>query len=341
MSWFKYIKGTDGGFGLSTFEADFRVTAILDDPDTLVYQSPSLRRRIPINNLEEDIESEEIIYIDLGNKLINEYYDENLVSQTTPDSYIVVYENSESNSNGRVVDSHAVDGIVYFKAAEKHIKNTQNSMSYAIYYGTNYIKYLEEFVIFVEAQERPVYKMIDNPSEVVYVEGSFYDLDLNDVISYSYSATTSSSKKYQLALYNAGTDWENNYSINPGAKAFGVFDGPGFAVYGETGPSSGKFKIRILSFNDNNSISKDVILDWVEVDCYNSVLSELEILYENSNLEYKKYIFEIETLSDKNIMSKSNSVKIDKYMFSPNYKLIYEKEELNPDLSFIKIGGIR
>ena len=76
MSWFKYIKSTNTEFGLSTFEADFRITAILDDPDTLVYQSPSLRRRIPIDNLEEDIESGEIIYIDLGNKLINEYYDE-------------------------------------------------------------------------------------------------------------------------------------------------------------------------------------------------------------------------------------------------------------------------
>ena len=183
--------------------------------------------------------------------------------------------------------------------------------------------------------------MVDDPANILYIQGAFFDLEVASFSSYSYSATTNSTKSYQLALYNNGTDWENNYSLNPASKAFGIFDGPGFEIYGEKGPRSGKFRIRILSLYDDNSISKNVILDWTEVDCYNSILSESAILYQNSNLEYSKYIFEIETLADKNIMSQSNSVKIEKYMFSPNYKLIYEKEEFNPDLSFVKVGGIR
>jgi hypothetical protein len=338
MSWFKYIKSRNPGFAVSTLSQDLRVSTILDDPSTLEYGAPALRRRVLIDDLHEDIEAGEVVYVNLGNKFVNQYYDETLQAQTSEDSYIVVYEDSESDVPGTVVESKAVDNIVYFRAAEKHNKNTKSSMSYSIYYSTKYLKFLEEFITI---DDEIVYKMIDDPANVIFVEGAFFDLNIASFSSYSYTATTSSSKSYQLALYNNGTDWKDNYSLNPAAKAFGVFDGPGLAIYGEFGPRSGKFKIRILSLNDDNSISKNVVLDWTEIDCYNSILFESQILYENTNLEYQKYIFEIETLADKNIMSESNSVKIEKYMFSPNYKLIYEKEEFNPDLSFVKVGGIR
>ncbi len=77
------------------------------------------------------------------------------------------------------------------------------------------------------------------------------------------------------------------------------------------------------------------------MDCYASQESSDQILYLNTSLEYSKYIFEIEVISDKNVMSSSNSVEISKYQFFPNYKLTYDVEELNPNISFIKIGGIR
>jgi hypothetical protein len=338
MGWFKYIKGTNTGISISTVDQDLRISTILTDPDTLEYGAPPLRRRVLIDDLEEDIDAGEVVYVNLGTKFINRYYDETLSTQTSGDSYIVVYEDSESDAPGTVVKSKAIDNLVYFTAAEKHTKNTKSSMSYNIYYATKYLKFLQQFLTL---DDQIVYKMVDDPANVVYVQGAFFDLEVASFSSYSYSATTSSTKSYQLALYNNGTDWEDNYSLNPASKAFGIFDGPGFEIHGEKGPRSGKFRIRILSLYDDNSISKNVILDWTEVDCYNSVLSESAILYENSNLEYSKYIFEIETLADKNIMSQSNSVKIEKYMFSPNYKLIYEKEEFNPDLSFVKVGGIR
>jgi hypothetical protein len=344
MSWFQYVKSTNSGVVISTSDLSLRISTITNDPATLQYAAPPLRRRVLIDDLEEDIEAGEVVYVDLGTKSVNKYYNETLGVETTQDSYIVVYEDSESDVAGTVVRSKAIDSatsgnsLVYFQAAEKHAKNTKSSMSYSIYYGTDYLKYLQQFITL---DDKIVYKMVDNPEDVIYAQGAFFDLDVASFSSYTYSATSSSTKSYQLALYNNGTDWEDNYSLTSGAKAFGIFDGPGFSVHGELGPSSGKFRIRILSLYDDNSISKNVILDWTEVDCYNSTLLESEILYENSNLEYKKYIFEIETLTDKNIMSQSNSVKIEKYMFSPNYKLIYEKEEFNPDLSFITVGGIR
>ena len=338
MGWFKYIKGTNTGVSISTVDQDLRISTILTDPDDLEYGAPPLRRKVLIDDLEEDIEAGEVVYVNLGTKFVNQYYDETLTLQTNQDSYIVVYEDSESDAPGTVVKSKAINNLVYFTAAERHPKNTKSSMSYSIYYATEYLKYLQQFITL---DDKIVYKMVDNPEDVIYAQGAFFDLDVASFSSYTYSATTSSTKSYQLALYNNGTDWEDNYSLTPGAKAFGIFDGPGFEIYGEKGPRSGKFRIRILSLYDDNSISKNVILDWTEVDCYNSNLLQSEILYENSNLEYKKYIFEIETLTDKNIMSQSNSVKIEKYMFSPNYKLIYEKEEFNPDLSFITVGGVR
>ena len=338
MGWFKYIKGTNTGVSISTVDQDLRISTILTDPDDLEYGAPPLRRKVLIDDLEEDIEAGEVVYVNLGTKFVNQYYDETLTLQTNQDSYIVVYEDSESDAPGTVVKSKAINNLVYFTAAERHPKNTKSSMSYSIYYATEYLKYLQQFITL---DDKIVYKMVDNPEDVIYAQGAFFDLDVASFSSYTYSATTSSTKSYQLALYNNGTDWEDNYSLTPGAKAFGIFDGPGFEIYGEKGPRSGKFRIRILSLYDDNSISKNVILDWTEVDCYNSNLLQSEILYENSNLEYKKYIFEIETLTDKNIMSQSNSVKIEKYMFSPNYKLIYEKEEFNPDLSFVTVGGVR
>ena len=40
-------------------------------------------------------------------------------------------------------------------------------------------------------------------------------------------------------------------------------------------------------------------------------------------------------------MAITNSVKIDKYEFSPNYGLTYSQEEINPNLAFITIAGLR
>lgn len=324
MAWFKYLK--------NTYNIDSATP-------TAEYGSAPIRRRVLLDGLQENIEEGEVIYVDLGNKLINTYVASDLSIGNNDDSYIVVYEDEESDAYATPVKSKVVDNIIYFKAAEKHYKNADTSRYYSIYYGNNGIKYLEEYLTL---EDQVVFKQIDDFDVTIFQDGIFLDLATEEVETYTYSAEIDSSlKSYKLALYNNGIDWKNNMSTNPGSKAFGVFDGPGFQINGSTGPNFGKFKIRILSFYDDNSISRNIALDWTEVDCYNSTTTNDTIIYSNSSLEYQKYIFEIEVLSDKNIMSTSNSIKIDKYMFSPNYKLTYEKEEFNPDIAFIKIGGIR
>lgn len=324
MAWFKYLKNTYN---------------IESATPTAEYGSAPLRRRVLLDGLQENIEKDEVIYVDLGEKNINTYIDSSVSSTADNNSYIVVYEDEESDAYATPVKSKVIDNIIYFQTAEKHLKNADTSRYYSIYYGNNGIKYLEEYLTL---EDQVVFKQIDDFEVTIFQEGIYLDLATEETETYTYSAEIDSSlKSYKLALYNNGIDWKDNNSTKPGAKAFGVFDGPGFEVKGSKGPDFGKFKIRILSFYDDNSISRNVAVDWTEVDCYNSNTINDIVIYSNSLLDYQKYIFEIEVLADKNIMSKSNSVRIDKYMFSPNYKLTYEKEEFNPDLAFVKIGGIR
>jgi hypothetical protein len=324
MAWFKYLK--------NTYNID-------SSTPTAEYGSAPLRRRVLLDNLQENIEENEVIYVDLGEKLISSYISTDLSTASNDDSYIVVYEDEESDAYATPVKSKVLNNIIYFKAAEKHNKNADTSRYYSVYYGNNGIKYLEEYLTL---DDQVVFKQIDDFDLLIYEDGIFLDLAAEEAETYSYSAEIdSSSKSYKLALYNNGIDWKDNTSTNSGSKAFGVFDGPGFQINGSVGPDFGKFKIRILSFYEDNSISRNIALDWTEIDCYNASAINDTIIYSNSSLEYQKYIFELEVLTDKNIMSTSNSIRIDKYMFSPNYKLTYEKEEFNPDLAFIKIGGIR
>lgn len=334
MSWFKFLKNT------------FDIYAATP---TIEYIKAPVRRRVVIDDLKEDIDSGEIIYVDLGSKSINKYYDNSLSEQFSHDSYIVVYEDSVYEKYGIAVKSKVVDNIIYFQAAEQHLKNVKTSKYYSIYYGLKNIKYLQQldttylkqFETLQEGIELKAYRQVDDVENVEFTQGAYLDLDIANLQDYTYEATETSSKNFKLSLNNNGIDWKDNVSTKIGAKAMGIFDGPGFEIHGSKGSNYGKFRIRILSLDEDNNISKNISLDWTEVDCYNSSLNDAAILFSKSDLEYNRYIFEIETIADKNTMSKSNQVKIDKYMFSPNYKLTYEKEEFNPDLSFIRIGGIR
>lgn len=323
MSWFKFLKNTYNPESATP---------------TAEYSSPPLRRKVFIDNLEENIDKNEIIYVKLDSILINKYYDNSLSINSNDHSYTVVYEDSEYENYSIPVRSKIVDNIIYFRAAENHIKNTKTSKYYSIYYGLNNLKYLENYLMPDDVYQ---YKQVDDVENMIFIEGSYLDLGLESFTDYTYEATETSSKSFKLSLNDNGFDWKDNTSTKAGAKALGIFDGPGFNLYGSIGPNYGKFKIRILSLYDDNTISKNIVLDWTIVDCYSATAQDSAIIFTSTNMDYSRYLFELEVLSDKNVMSRSNQVKIDKYTFSPNYKLTYEKEEFNPDLSFVRIGGIR
>jgi hypothetical protein len=323
MPWFKFLKNTYNPESATP---------------TAEYIKPPMRRKVFIDNLEENIDSGETIYVDLATSFINKYYDTQLDAQDSQDSYIVIYEDSEYEDYGIAVKSKVIDNIIYFSAAEDHSKNTKTSKYYSIYYGLNYLKYIENYLMVDDVY---AYKQVDDVENSIFIEGSYLDLGLQNLTTYTYEATQTSSKSFKLSLNDNGFDWIDNTSTKPGAKALGIFDGPGFEIYGAKGPNYGKFKIRIFSLYDDNSISKNLVLDWTIIDCYSPTIQESVVLSYLTDMKYNRYLFELEVISEKNVMSQSNQVKIEKYMFSPNYKLTYEKEELNPDLSFVRIGGIR
>jgi hypothetical protein len=326
MTWFKPIKDSII-ISAGTEESDLTSSYFINIP---------VRRKIYLDDLPNDIEQGEQVYVNLDDKFVNKYINSSLQEVTDNYSYLVVYEDTADTSLFLPIKSRAIDNVLYFNAVEKINKETSYTKYYSVYYGATNIKFLEERGI-----EGNTYYQKLAAEYIPSVEGLYFDLDPDNIQEYSYDATEDSQKEYKLAFYNNGLDWIDGKSQSIGAKAFGSFDGPKFRVIGKKGPNYGKFRIRIFSYYDNNSISKNVALDWTTVDCYASQESSDQILYLNTSLEYSKYIFEIEVISDKNVMSSSNSVEISKYQFFPNYKLTYDVEELNPNISFIKIGGIR
>jgi hypothetical protein len=83
-----------------------------------------------------------------------------------------------------------------------------------------------------------------------------------------------------------------------------------------------------------------VVTDWIEVDCYSSVNSETAII-DIDDLNYSEYNIEIETLSEKNTLSSGTNIYIKEIQFLRFFNLSLGEEELNPNLSFISMGGIR
>lgn len=142
-----------------------------------------------------------------------------------------------------------------------------------------------------------------------------------------------------MAFFNDGVDWINGISQRAGARAFANFDGPGLRIYGYVGPSYGKINLRIIQKTSETNEEK-IILDSFEIDCY-SFQEENKIIFEKTDLEYQEYNLELEVVNDKNILSSSNSIRIEKITFLSNFNFVLGNQELNPNLSFKSIGGVR
>lgn len=322
MSWFKII----------SYETDLEAAT-----PNIQYIVPPLKRKIPVSNLSESVETTEIVYCNLDNKIINKYYSSSNEELTDNDSYIVVYEDASNPNYFIPVKSKIIDNLLYFVPHEKIEKLTSGSRYYAVYYGMSNLKYIEP----VEYNNTTIYQKVSQEDIDNAVDGDYYDLATANINNYEYEATSQSDKIYRLAFYNDGVDWVNNSSTKIGSKVFGIFDGPKIKIYGSKGSSFGKFRIRIFPYQENLTINNIPVVDWTTIDCYDGENFNFEILYEKLNLQYKKYIFEIETLAEKNIMSVSESVNIFQYTFIPNYKISCEKEQINPEIFFVTVSGIR
>lgn len=315
MAWFSYLQSTDNLL-----------------PSTV---SPSLRREINFDNLENSLFENEIVAVKLNNVKVNTKLSTELDIIEDNDSYIVIYEDFSNEDFFIATKSRVVDDYIYFKVIEDLNKDNISSKKYSIYYGLNNLKYLNELSEYS-------YQQATTEDIAEAVDGDYYDLAPSDVPLAYYEVTKSSEKSFQLALYDDGNSWSENKSTKPGAKAFGIFDGPNLYILGSKGTDFGKFRIRIFEVLEDGTVTKTTPIDWQEVDCFSYNSSSNQILFQTEEfLEYKRYMFEIEVISEKNLSSTSNAVEISKYKFIPNYKIYIEPEELNPDASFIRIGGIR
>lgn len=85
---------------------------------------------------------------------------------------------------------------------------------------------------------------------------------------------------------------------------------------------------------------ESTILDWYEIDCYSTQEKE-QVIFQKTDLDYSDYSLEIESLGDKNILSTSNQIKINKISFLKNFNFRIDDQIINPSLTFKSIGGVR
>jgi hypothetical protein len=263
-------------------------------------------------------------------------------------SYLVVCESGTDTYDATPLSTAIVGNVVYFKSAKNQNNNTISNYEYNLYYGRDYIKYInskpyydynidELKTIFIQDDQTTINYYTTANNSMTYAP---YSATPSQINLYQHEVNSSSSDKYLMTFFNDGIDWNSGYSTKEGAKVSVNFDGPNFILTGNKGPDYGIFKYRIIQKAASSDDIESVVINWTEVDCYSFQLSE-QTLVSRNDLDYSEYFLEIETMSEKNTLSYGNNIYIKNLKFLRNFSFIVGEEELNPDLSFISIGGIR
>jgi len=307
MAWFRYLKY--GEITSSSVQSDN-------------YQYPNVRRRINFPAPYQDIEQNTWIFIDIFDLNIDKIVNSSLSEESQERSYIVVYE-SKSNDEYvyKPVNSIISNGKLFFQTAEKHYKDVELTKQYSIYYKTKDIKNiasttngsLEDYVLVDEADS-------EFPVSSVNYQDYYTNINVNDV------------SRYSISFLNDNVDWKNAVSAQPGAIAVGNFTGPDFKLFCSKGPEYGILKLRIIGLSSDATPTSEVVVDWHEIDLYDSNYSDNNEVYYNDTLNYRKYIFEIRSDFEKNPLSSDGKVKINKFSYLPDYDLLTYSEEISPFL---------
>lgn len=264
-------------------------------------------------------------------------------------SYVVIYEypNSDQTTLGSTptpTKTRIVDNTIYFQAVKDHKIDFELDGKYSIYYGQDYIKYMQATPYTQDAQQKYAYVQLPLETSKSYDASQntprLYDATPSNINLYQTNLNKQSNGYYKIAFFNDGIDWKDSVSQKVGAKALANFSGPNIKLYAKTGPSYGKIKIRILSRQEKTTDVEEVAVDWTNVDCFSLEEKETTI-YQNVNLDYKDYNLEIEVLEDKNALSTGKNIEITKITFLKNMYIQLEEQELNGELVFTSIGGVR
>jgi hypothetical protein len=307
MAWFRYIK-----YGEVTSSS----------VSSSNYQYPNLRRVIDFPAPSQDIEANTWVFVDISNLGIDKFINTSLSEESQERSYIVVYESRSNNDyTFQPVNTNIYQNRLFFQTAEKHYKDTEIDKQYSLYYKTKNIKNLSK----VDNGDIEEYQSVDEINSEFIFFSVAYDDYYNEV-------QTTDIKKYSLSFLNNNIDWKDYVSQKSGAIAVGSFTGPSLKIYCSKGPEYGIMKLRIIGLSSEATPTSEVVVDWQEIDLYDSEYSDNNEVYTNTGLSYRNYVFEIKSDFEKNILSSDGKIKINKYSYLLDQDLTLGKEELSPFL---------
>lgn len=307
MAWFRYLK-----YGEVTSSS---VTSSN-------YQYPNLRRKINFPPPSQDLEANTWVFVDISDLGIDKVINTSLTEESQERSFIVVYESRSNNDYFfQPVNTNISGNRLFFQTANKHFKDVEIDNQYSLYYKTKNLKNIAK----VTNGEIEDYELVDEVDAEFIYSIVLYDDFYNEV-------QTTDVKKYSLSFLNNNIDWKDSTSQNVGATAVGSFTGPSLKIFCSKGPSYGIMKIRIIGLSSDATPSSDVVVDWQEIDLYDSENSDENEVYAISNLSYRKYVFEIKSDFEKNILSSDGKIKINKYSYLLDQDLTLAPEELSPFL---------
>lgn len=310
MSWFGYIK-------------------IGEQLPSTNYKYGNLKRKISFSTIKQNLIKDSWVFVDLLDHKIDNFIDSQLTEVVDDRSYIVVYENESENSKDFVcVNSKIIGNLLYFQIAENHTKNEEIAKQYSLYYKTKKIKNI---------------KSIINNGTKEYQEVLEENSDFLQSTTVSQNVLTNVHPQdigyYSFSFLNQNIDWKENESFQIGAKVSGMFTGPNFLLNCEKGPDCGMIKLTILSVKNEATPENIIIENNLIIDLYSSSKSN-EDVYIKNDLPRGEYIFEATCDAEKNVLSKSNKVKVNSFSYSLDQFLKLEEEEISPYLLTKNILGV-
>jgi len=315
MAWFRYFKSTE-----------VISSSVINTNYSYPLSKRTLSSFIPVDTVSQG----SWLFANISEYDISSYLDSNLEKQTDDTSYLVVYEKGDNFYPVKCV----IEGLnIYFQAYENHVALEPISGLYCIYYNTPNIRKINQ-----------VNNGGDTEYQVNLASSNPYYGFSAEVNIYSFLISVGSSTNYNFSFVNSATDWNNGVTEKVGAKTTFKITGPNLIVKGNKGPDFGKIKI-LASPNIKHEPGFVYTMDWVDVeeivDCFSNQLEENVVLYETNNLRNVDYFVEIENLSQKNISSTNNKIKLTSFSFSYNPYLNIAKENINKDVHrYNQSGGV-
>lgn len=309
-----------------------------------------VRRKLIFPVISEKIKIGDWIHVNLDALDIGKFYylqDGLMRSSFDHDSYIVVYqtEDSKTPTLSLIFDSES-DSFhkknLWFKSLSTVEPGSKPSGNYYIYYHKDNIQYI--------SPQGSGYTSTVSPSGQNYIATSIQNSS-SSIDFYSLEVLAKQNERVAaLSFFGDKEIWLDGEAKSVGAKAIGPFNGPRLKIYAEKNSSSGFISLKIVKTSATGSGQK-VIKDKVEIDLYspqklgNQLVYEIdmeeELLFSTYDELYGDFYFEIEILQSKNQSSAAFGCKIEKYAFSSNCQIQFDKEEIKLDIAFKSTGGVK